>query len=932
MNKSIFLLILLIFTSAGAQVDTMQDRPAIHWSELEDEDFKVIFPSHMERKGQYILNLLKYYKDPVRSSYASDEYLKTKKLPLVIRSELAQPNGFVTLMPRRSEWFSHSAITPVVSSLEWYQSLAIHEYRHVVQFDFFDRPHTNVGRALFGEMGLAVLMAISAPAWYFEGDAVWAETTLSSAGRGRAPRFSARMKSLIINNQLPSYDELIGGMYNTVLPNHYVFGYFLTTRVYNLYGEEAWKNIISEAAKRPYNLYTFYNAFKSVTGKDFIQFYEETLQELKAKWKEGPQEYNQLYTVYEYPIYRDGALYYLKFDLDNYWQLCRKKNGLDKKIADLSLVPSLSKVDVRRGNFVYAQNLPDKRYGYRSYSDLFLLDVASGKQKRLTEKRRLYNPQIHPEIDQIMAVEFKENNLFGLSFFDFSGEKTREILLEDHTIAEALWLDNENLLAIALNQQGMKYIAKLNLKSKELEILKNAGRNNIFGLQVGGGKAYFEADDQGVVNIFSLDLDSLKLRRHGDEKIAAYRPFPAGDKIYYVGEIGNGQKIKSVNIEGSPVESDFLSDFSKYLGEGPSSNYANTAPKTVKNFDKLFEKSAVKKDFFELERGLTPHSWSFIGGRGYQLQAITQNYLNTFSLVAAVGEDAQESRPFANLTLNFKKYYPIFSLNLDYTERSVETEEEKEDQWSEARAGLGMSLPYIYQKNLYSGLNLLSLFGESLQVSYRENAGIHDVSDEQLLIKRAVLNSSFLKRRRYRELYPNWGYKLQAHYIDAEAAQDEDFSSYLGYGKLSLFAPGFQVNHGTNLALSGEYRTNDPSAYRVNSPANQINAYAFSRGYGYEQVDSWQKASLNYILPLSYPNASWGRWFYFNRIYSNLFFDHTKIFDEREESLNSYGAEFYFESLSFRKIPLTYGLRWMNKLSREDENVAEVFINLDVAF
>lgn len=937
MNTLIFLSLFFISTLAQAQLDTMQDRPDIVWSEIESRDFKVVYPAHMKPKAQYILNLLQYYKESASETYDED----TRKYTLILRSELASPNGFVTLMPRRTEWFSASAISPVVSSLEWYQSLAIHEYRHMVQFDFIKRPHVQWGYWLFGDLGGAALMAITAPPWYFEGDAVWAETVLSNAGRGRAPRFSARMKSLMVNNEIPTYDEFYGGVYDTYLPNHYVYGYFLITSANKKYGDKTWKKVIDRAALRPYNLYTFYNAFKEVTGDDFMDFYHESMQELQTQWKAEEiaetQNSNELYTRYDYPMVDEEKLYFLKWDLDSFWALYRSETLSDgtkaTKIKELNISPTLSKVDLKRGKFVYSQLMPHKRYSYRGFSDLYLLDVNSGEQKRITEGQRLYHPQLHPEKDLVMAVEFVDSIAYGLAFFDFNGRKLQVFKPEGHEVAEAVWLDGENVLAILLDPKGMRHIARINTQTKTVEMLKPAGRNNIYSLQTSQKKAYFEADDQGVVSVFELNLSTNVLSRCVREEIAAYRPFPNGDEIIYVEEVRNGQRIKSASKSCDPVAGNYIGDIDQYIGDTPSDNFHESAPKNVYNFEKLFASKWSEKNFFELEEGFTPSVWSFVGDRGFQLMGSSRNYLNTFTATATVGEDANESRPFAQLLLSYRKYYPILSLSLAYQERNTD-----DGEWTEARSGLGATLPYIYRKNLYRGSHSLSVFGERVEMSDRDASAPYEIDDEQMFLTRTSFSTSLLKETRFRELQPNWGYSFQAQYVDAQASEDKGFSSYLAYGDLDLYFPGMSANHGTRLALSGEYRTESDFSYRIASPANAVSEYAFSRGYEYEYVDSWHKAALNYILPLSYPNKAYGRWIYFNRVYANLFFDHTKIVDMDDFSLNSAGAELFFESTTFRKIPLTYGLRLISKLSdyAEDEeeegedSVAELFFQVNI--
>lgn len=916
MKKLILLYLIVITSLTHAQIDTLQDRPAINWSSIESDDFKVVFPSHMEKKANYVLNLLEFYKDQVQETYDK----KTSKYTILIRSELAQPNGYVTLAPKRSEWYSASAIAPFVSSLEWYQSLAVHEYRHMVQFDYIKRPRVTWGYNLFGEFGQAVLMAITAPPWYFEGDAVWTETVYSNAGRGRSPRFSARLQSLLMNNEPPRYDEFIGGVYDTVIPNHYVFGYYLITRAYNKFGKKVWKEIISQAAYRSYNPYTFYNAFRKVTGVDFDRFYQESIEELQKEWKSRPMERNELYTRYEYPIQNEEGLYYLKWDLDSFWGIYKNHD----RLFDLNVSPTLSKIDVKRHKLAYAQFLPDERYALRGHSDLFLKDLKTGEETQISHDQRVYHPVIHPLKEEVMAVKFADSVRYGLVFYDFKGNTLKEVYFTDYDVAEAVYIDKDKAAALLLDQKGQKHMAVIDLKTKAKEILLDAGRNNVYALRAFKDRVVFEAEDKGNISVFAFDFNANALERCETSVIAAYRPQVFKGELNYVAEIGNGQKLKKSEFKCSPVAANFLTDFDQYLGDGASTNFTKTEPVSGPDFNTLLSLKKKSEDYFEPEQSLTPHSWSFIGGRGLQLQGYAQNYLNTISTVATIGENADEARGFGDLSIAFKKYYPIFSLNLSYQGRNTE-----DSQWSEAQAGLGMALPYTFRNGLYSGSHVLGLRGGRIEVSNRSDAEVYEASSEQLTTGSVSFSTSYLKDRRYRELQPSWGYNLNTAYIDAKAQEQEDFSSYLAYGNLNLFAPGMASNHGLKLNLAGEYRTQDPFSYRILSPALVTNEYAFSRGYTYEYVDSWQKASLNYVLPLAYPNASIKDYNYTSRIYSNLFVDHTKIMDAKDLSLNSAGFELYLESLVLRKLPLTYGLRVGQKLS-DDETFADFLFSVNV--
>src|SRR5690606_25857160 len=102
------------------------------------------------------------------------------KISIFLQNQGTTANGFVTLSPRRSEFF---AIPPQEFDYQdWLNSLAVHELRHVVQFDKlsgkFKPPFEGLGLALLG---------ITLPPWFTEGDAVNIETALTPAGRGRQP-------------------------------------------------------------------------------------------------------------------------------------------------------------------------------------------------------------------------------------------------------------------------------------------------------------------------------------------------------------------------------------------------------------------------------------------------------------------------------------------------------------------------------------------------------------------------------------------------------------------------------------------------------------------------------------------------------------------------------------------------------------------------
>lgn len=73
----------------------------------------------------------------------------------------------------------------------WLKHLVTHEYRHAVQYgNLYRRFMKGLGYVLGQQAGF--VSSVLVPVWFLEGDAVMAETQMSSFGQ---PRFSRRLRS-----------------------------------------------------------------------------------------------------------------------------------------------------------------------------------------------------------------------------------------------------------------------------------------------------------------------------------------------------------------------------------------------------------------------------------------------------------------------------------------------------------------------------------------------------------------------------------------------------------------------------------------------------------------------------------------------------------------------------------------------------------------
>lgn len=926
----------MISSIALAQIDLAQDEPDLKWRQIENENFKVVFPDFAEGSAHYVLNLLNYYKPIVDQTYSQNP----RKLTVVIRANTSDANGFVTLAPRRSEWFLNRSSSPQVGSLEWLQALAVHEYRHVAQFDYLRRSNNQLAYFIGGEELLGSMLVISIPNWYFEGDAVWAETKYSNAGRGRSPRFSKRLKALLLSDQTPSLDQIIAGDYTKPLPNIYVFGYFLIAKGVNDYGNDIWKKVAARSSDSSLNPYALYSSFQEITGKSFEAFYAEMINELQNSWKKNfsiPVE-DKEFLEFAYPIYNKENLYYLKRDVKNFWQLFVKEAGKKDStyLAELAVTPNSQRVDIKNDKLIYVQDLPDKRYGYKGYSDIFLLDLKTHKQKRMTYKKRLSHPKFDNGGDYYLATEFtKENNwninLYkkdGTLFKTFKGTHNRQFV-------EAVWGNQSDLYALALGADGRKQLVRIDFYRDKNEIIEliYPTRNNIYSLSFNDNHLYFEADDKGVVNIFSIHPRTLSLSRCTDVAITAAFPYAYKNRLVYVAENGYGSELREKFLDCTIVTDDYIENPDKYLGSGPSDNYLKSKPVDIQNFDKLYAKEKVVTDYPEYKSNLVPHSWSVLGGTGLSISGRSTNILNSLDLLASAGIDGSEGGNFASLNLSYRKYYPIISLGLRFSERVNnfgEDQNSNEDsiRWSENAYSAAVSLPYIFQKNLYSGFNLLTGFAEYITIGNSQGQVDYGLDNESLTGLGFIYQFSNKKFMLPAQLAPEYGFDLTYLYEDVSATEQSNLDSYFGSLDMNLYLPGLKELHTTQISFSGEYRPENELKYKVQDKYFPVIGYNFSRGYEYQYTPRFGKVSFEYALPIAYPNYDLWHLAFFKRINGRYFFDHTEAdIDGIKQTLSSTGLELEFDTFFFRKIEVTVGMRYIEVL-RDNTQVAEFFISL----
>ncbi|WP_240731595.1 hypothetical protein [Hymenobacter radiodurans] len=211
---AVLLLLTACLTPARAQILPLLDQnpPSLRWYQVRTPHFQVLYPAGFSAQAQLTARRLEQVYAPVSASLEREP----RPLTVILQTQTTIGNGFATVLPRRSEFYTTPPQDPFLTgTLDWLDQLAIHEFRHIVQYDKGLQGITKLAYSLFGNGALSTA-AIGMPDWFFEGDAVGTETLLTRSGRGRIPNFDISLRANLLAGRRFNYSKAVGALTATM--------------------------------------------------------------------------------------------------------------------------------------------------------------------------------------------------------------------------------------------------------------------------------------------------------------------------------------------------------------------------------------------------------------------------------------------------------------------------------------------------------------------------------------------------------------------------------------------------------------------------------------------------------------------------------------------------------------------------------------------
>ncbi|WP_240935850.1 TolB family protein [Hymenobacter sp. HDW8] len=469
---AVLLLLTACLTPARAQILPLLDQnpPSLRWYQVRTPHFQVLYPAGFSAQAQLTARRLEQVYAPVSASLEREP----RPLTVILQTQTTIGNGFATVLPRRSEFYTTPPQDPFLTgTLDWLDQLAIHEFRHIVQYDKGLQGITKLAYSLFGNGALSTA-TIGMPDWFFEGDAVGTETLLTRSGRGRIPNFDISLRANLLAGRRFNYSKAVGGSYRDNVPNHYVLGYFLTTNLKRTIGPAAWSQVLNRYYRFPVYPFSFSNSLRRTAGVRVEDLYARTMSEVDSIWRAQQQGLQlteatsypvaadpKIFTQYRYPQYvTDSTVLAVKTGLGDISQIVLlNKQGQEKKVFVQGLVNNPEMLSVGGGRACWLEFRYDARWGQRVYSEIRVLDLASGQLTHLTRRSRYTAAALSSDGQRLVAVRSDSAYQNRLVVLDArSGQEQRVLPNPTNDLyIQPRWLPDHRTVAAVLLKSGAKH-------------------------------------------------------------------------------------------------------------------------------------------------------------------------------------------------------------------------------------------------------------------------------------------------------------------------------------------------------------------------------------------------------------------------------------------------------------------------------------------
>jgi hypothetical protein len=894
--RRLFPALLLLATQAAAQSLPIipQNPPGLRWQEVRTPHFRVLYPVGFDTAAQRTAQRLEAVHGPEGVTLG----VQAKPIAVVMQTQTTVSNGFVTFLPRHAEFFTTPEQGQGLGTVDWLDGLVVHEFRHVNQFDKARQGFGRVLVPLLGEGGLGV-SAVGVPQWFFEGDAVGTETAFTRSGRGRIPAFGLGLRANLLSGRQYSYQKAVNGSLRDLVPDWYVLGYFMTSYAKAHYGPEVWSQVLDKYYRFPFYPFSFSNGLRRTTGLRVEGLYQRTMHELDSTWRAeqaarpaptpvrelAGQADTRVFTQYQYPQYvNDSTILALKSGLGHIPQLVLLgRHGHEKRVFTLGPINIPEMISVGGGKAVWPEFRQSPRWGQKVFSELKILDLGTGRVRRLATGTRYAAAALSPDGTRLVAVRTDASYHHALVVLDASTGAVLKTLPnpENDLFQQPTWTASGQAIEVIVLRAGGKTLRTIDVNTGNgLDELPVANVN-LTNPQFGQNYVFYNSPQSGVDNIYALNPATHQTYQVTNRPFGAYHVAisPDGRHLAFHDYRATGARIVEMPLDPAtwtpvpaPARISAPADpYAERLAAGEPA--AKQITQLLASPDSSGPRYGVRR-YRPLAHAFRIFSYGVVqspAGNAVSVGVRSQDFLSTTQAFAGLTYDQTERTFAATGALSYQGLGPVLDVEGSYGGRDASLLDARgnrlRDQWQVARLLAGARLPLVltrskYLQSLTLGAYYLNerVYDYDLPVRARSEVG----PNTPLHALQTSLSYASQLRQSARDVAPRAGATLLATY------RTTPFSTVLQASQAgmqgSVYLPGFGRHH--SLRLRSGYQYQQQAQYNFSAAISYPRAET-----SYLSFDRLAVESAEYYLPLAFTHWQVGRVLYVQRLRATAFAD-----------------------------------------------------------
>lgn len=870
------------------------------WSQLRTAELQLIYPRGHDSLARYVLHQMRLSAAAQQAAVG----LQAPSVPLLLYTQSSVSNAEVAWAPSRISFYHTPA--QLSYSQEWYQQLAWHEYRHVLQLSLVQSALPKAYYWLLGQSATAIQLGLWAPYWLLEGEAVVAETAYTRSGRGRDPFFTAQLRAQLSHKGAYSLEKATLGSYKHMLPDRYHLGYYLVALAQQRFGHDFWPQLWRNIGRWRYPLPLAYSIKKAghISKK---QFYEQCMQQLTAVAKPAADStarqittHRGSYADYLYPAYADkGSVTALKKPFHDIAQVVSiDTQGYERCLFKPGYLLS-EPISYAKQQWCWTTYQWHPRWYYKGWTKLMLYDGKTGKKRCLKRRSRLHAPALSPDGLLVAAIEVSQSNGYSIVVLRThdGAEVQRFSLPHNPMLSLPKWGPQSRYLWVEATGPEGKSIWRIRRTDGRCQQLLPPTHAYRRLMQVDSlGNMLVGEDIGNAFDVYSYNSKADSLRQMTHTAYAVHSAYIQGDSMLYAAYTADGFRLyeqsqkhlakphlsAAISPRTYPLASQLSEAVAQYKKVPPPTLSSDSVrPQAYRKYQHLFRLHSWNPIFSLYDNSLAP---------GIHLQS--QNSLSSMLIMAGAYYQMNKQAPNVYASLRYAAWYPELQADVIYKI----SEFNAGHRWNSSETRLGVALPLQFVSGLWQHKIKTTLSTHHEHISMLQGA----TGDYHWWYNSYTLNMSSVIQTTWQNMYPDWGWAAVVSHAHSWHGQPW---TQRWYGIANVYLHGVFRHDGFRLIYAQQHTAGNSNFF---SDAIQL-----ARGFSQVAFDQARNWGVDYQLPIAYPDRALSSVLYVKRVVLGVFYEHSCY---RQQAANAYihsqGIEIKGDMHLLRsKFPVMAGLR-----------------------